>query len=94
MLKGKPAPACTRCYEKEELEWISLREITNDKYENEINELILKEFHSSSYETPVYFDIRFSNVCNLKCRIFNFSSSSSWYNDDLALGISSRKHLL
>jgi len=94
MLKGKPAPACTRCYEKEELEWISLREITNDKYENEINELILKEFHSSSYETPVYFDIRFSNVCNLKCRICNFSSSSSWYNDDLALGISSRKHLL
>lgn len=86
MLKGKPAPVCSRCYEKEEMGWISLREITNDKYENEINELIRNKFHSSSYETPVYFDIRFSNVCNLKCRICNFSSSSSWYNDDLALG--------
>jgi len=86
MIKGKPAPACSRCYEKEEMGWISLREITNDKYENEINDLIQNKFHSSSYETPVYFDIRFSNVCNLKCRICNFSSSSSWYNDDLALG--------
>lgn len=86
MLKGKPASACSRCYEKEEMGWISLREITNDKYEKEIDELIFKEFHSSSYETPIYFDIRFSNVCNLKCRICNFSSSSSWYNDDLALG--------
>ena len=86
MIKGKPAPACSRCYEKEEMGWISLREITNDKYENEINDLIRNKFHSSSYETPVYFDIRFSNVCNLKCRICNFSSSSSWYNDDLALG--------
>jgi radical SAM protein with 4Fe4S-binding SPASM domain len=86
MLKGKPAPACSRCYEKEEMGWISLREITNDKYENEINEFIRNKFHSSTHETPVYFDIRFSNVCNLKCRICNFSSSSSWYNDDLALG--------
>lgn len=66
--------------------WISLREITNDKYEKEINEFLQNKFHSSSYEEPVYFDIRFSNVCNLKCRICNFSSSSSWYNDDLALG--------
>ena len=86
MLKGKPAPACSRCYEKEEMGWISLREITNDKYEKEINEFLQNKFHSSSYEEPVYFDIRFSNVCNLKCRICNFSSSSSWYNDDLALG--------
>lgn len=86
MLKGKPAPACSRCYEKEEMGWISLREITNDKYEKEINDFIQNKFHSSSYDKPVYFDIRFSNVCNLKCRICNFSSSSSWYNDDLALG--------
>jgi len=86
MLKGKPHSACSRCHEKEAMGWISLREITNDKYEKEINELIQNKFHFSNYSQPVYFDIRFSNVCNLKCRICNFSSSSSWYNDDLALG--------
>ncbi len=86
MLKGKPHSACSRCYEKEAMGWISLREITNEKYENTINELIRNKFQFSSYSKPVYFDIRFSNVCNLKCRICNFSSSSSWYNDDLELG--------
>ena len=86
MLKGKPHKSCVRCHEKEDMGWISLREISNDKYQDEIAQLIHGKFNSSSYETPVYFDIRFSNVCNLKCRICNFSSSSSWYNDDLALG--------
>lgn len=86
MLKGEPHPTCSRCHEKEKMGWISLREITNEKYEDEINELIRNKFHSSGFEKPVYFDIRFSNVCNLKCRICNFSSSSSWHNDDVALG--------
>jgi radical SAM protein with 4Fe4S-binding SPASM domain len=86
MLRGKPHSSCERCHEKEKMGWISLREITNDKYEDEITKLIRNKFQTSSYAQPVYFDIRFSNVCNLKCRICNFSSSSSWYNDDVALG--------
>lgn len=86
MLQGKPHKSCARCHEKEKMGWISLREITNDKYQEEITEFIQKKFHAFAYTQPVYFDIRFSNVCNLKCRICNFSSSSSWYNDDVALG--------
>lgn len=86
MLKGKAQSACRKCYEKEAMGWISLREITNAKYEAKINEFIRTKFQASSYENPVYFDVRFSNVCNLKCRICNFASSSSWYNDDVALG--------
>lgn len=86
MRKGKAPEVCNRCYDKEKMGWISLREITNDKYQDEITEMIRQKFHSSSYQKPVYFDIRFSNVCNLKCRICNFSSSSSWHSDDVALG--------
>ena len=86
MIKGNAPEVCSRCYDKEKMGWISLREITNDKYEEEINALIRDKFQAASYKQPVYFDIRFSNVCNLKCRICNFSSSSSWYNDDVALG--------
>lgn len=86
MLKGRAHEACSRCYEKEKMGWISLREITNEKYEKEIHELIKNQFKSSGYNNPAYFDIRFSNACNLKCRICNFSSSSSWFNDDLELG--------
>jgi len=35
----------------------------------------------SVFEHPVYLDIRFSNKCNLKCRICGPWSSSSWTND-------------
>ncbi len=86
LLKGNAPEVCSRCYDKEKMGWISLREITNDKYQEEINEFIRQKFQAASYSKPVYFDIRFSNVCNLKCRICNFSSSSSWHNDDVALG--------
>ena len=30
---------------------------------------------------PIYFDIRFSNVCNLRCRTCWHGASSKWYND-------------
>ncbi len=34
---------------------------------------------------PVYFDIRFSNVCNYRCRTCWHGASSKWYNDAKAL---------
>jgi radical SAM protein with 4Fe4S-binding SPASM domain len=67
MLKGKTQSACRKCYEKEAMGWISLREITNEIYEVEINEFIRNKFQASTYQQSVYFNIRFSNVCNLKC---------------------------
>jgi len=30
---------------------------------------------------PIYFDIRFSNVCNFKCRTCWHGASSKWFND-------------
>lgn len=86
MIAEKPHSSCERCYEKEALGWISLREITNAKYETFIQTLAENNFEPSLYAKPVYWDIRFSNVCNLKCRICSLASSSSWYEDELALG--------
>lgn len=86
MLRGVRQEACERCYEKEKDGWVSLRQITNQKYSDTINDLLINQFKAEFYLKPVYFDIRFSNICNLKCRICNFSSSSSWYKDDVALG--------
>ena len=83
---NKPYKACERCYEKEKMGWTSLRQITNHKYKDFIKELAKENFSKSLYEKPVYFDIRFSNVCNLKCRICSFASSSSWHSDAVQLG--------
>lgn len=35
---------------------------------------------------PVYFDIRFSNVCNFRCRTCWHGASSKWFNDAKVLG--------
>jgi organic radical activating enzyme len=41
---------------------------------------------SSINTNPVYFDIRFSNVCNFRCRICGPWSSHSWFNDAKVVG--------
>jgi organic radical activating enzyme len=39
---------------------------------------------------PIYWDIRFSNFCNFRCRICGPWSSSKWYHDAAELGMLSR----
>ena len=48
----------------------------------------LETFEKFDYRTiaedpklPVYFDIRFSNVCNFRCRTCWHGASSKWFND-------------
>jgi len=41
---------------------------------------------SKTPDLPVYFDIRFSNVCNFRCRTCWHGASSKWYNDAKTLG--------
>lgn len=79
ILNNKPDERCRQCYIKEQQNYTSLRQITNKKYNHFIGRPLLKQ--------PVYFDIRFSNTCNLRCRMCGPWSSSSWYNDAQQLGI-------
>ena len=48
-----------------------------------------EKFDYRSIETnprlPIYFDIRFSNVCNFRCRTCWHGASSKWFNDAKAL---------
>ena len=88
MLKGEKDSRCLRCYEKEDSNWISLRKITNEKYLHHLQRI---EQTSKRGELanmpPVYFDLRFSNVCNFKCRICGPWSSSKWHKDAVELGM-------
>ena len=79
MLLEKFNPACRRCYELEENKFISPRISANKKYGHHIKKL---------EETPfeiVHWDIRFSNLCNLKCRSCGHIFSSNWYQDQAQL---------
>lgn len=65
---------CKNCYLKEAAGNESLRQETLRKYEDLIEEVI-------ENPRPLYFDIRFSNVCNLKCRTCWHGNSSKWFED-------------
>jgi MoaA/NifB/PqqE/SkfB family radical SAM enzyme len=79
-LSGEPDKRCSGCYKLEEAGGKSIRQETFEKFpEVEPVEVKVKE-------NPIYFDIRFSNVCNFRCRTCWHGASSKWFNDAKALG--------
>lgn len=80
--QDRPDTRCTRCYDKEASGLQSFRQITNGNYLHHLDRVALPQT-----PPPRYFDIRFSNLCNLKCRICGPWSSSQWHADAVALGM-------
>ena len=79
MLSETPNAACTRCYEQEESGFFSGRKSANKHHGHHI-----KKLESNPFEMT-YWDIRFSNLCNLKCRSCGHIFSSQWYQDQAKL---------
>jgi MoaA/NifB/PqqE/SkfB family radical SAM enzyme len=83
LLKDMPLSTCQGCYEKEKSSNWSLRKASIMKYHESVKDL-LKNTDSNGYShdsKPTYWDIRFSNICNMRCRMCGHFSSSKWYND-------------
>ena len=79
MLSETPHPACTRCYEQEESGFFSGRKSANKHHGHHVKKLDQNPFEMT------YWDIRFSNLCNLKCRSCGHIFSSQWYQDQAKL---------
>jgi hypothetical protein len=79
MLNERPNPACGRCYEQEESGFFSGRKSANKHHGHHIKRIADDQFQMS------YWDIRFSNLCNLSCRSCGHIFSSSWYQDQAKL---------
>jgi len=79
MLSETPNAACTRCYEQEESGFFSGRRSANKHHGHHIKKLEANPFEMT------YWDIRFSNLCNLKCRSCGHIFSSQWYQDQAKL---------
>jgi len=79
MLNERKHPACTRCYEQEEAGFFSGRRSANKHHGHHI-----KKLESNPFELT-YWDIRFSNLCNLRCRSCGHIFSSQWYQDQAEL---------
>lgn len=86
MLNETPSAECTRCYEKEASGFFSGRRSANKHYGHKIamvNET-QNDGHLDRFEMS-YWDLRFSNLCNLRCRSCGHMFSSQWYQDQVAL---------
>ena len=83
MLNGQKHKACQVCWNKEEVGVASKRQTSNRWY-NWFNLEKAKQLTAEDGSTtaePVYWDLRFGNLCNLKCVMCHPASSSQWYED-------------
>lgn len=79
MLNETPNAACGRCYEQEQSGFFSGRKSANKHHGHHV-----KKIDENPFEMT-YWDIRFSNLCNLKCRSCGHIFSSQWYQDQAKL---------
>ena len=79
MLNERPNPTCGRCYEQEESGFFSGRKSANKHHGHHVKRIDDDKFQMT------YWDIRFSNLCNLSCRSCGHIFSSNWHKDQAVL---------
>jgi len=85
MLQDKPSLECRRCYELEENGMWTLRKSANENFKHHQHKVEETSDDGSAGDVNIaYMDIRFSNLCNLKCRSCGPQFSSSWFEDHKA----------
>jgi organic radical activating enzyme len=70
-----PDKRCAHCYNIEKSDKESLRKISNKKYAKELSRV------ETNNPQPIYLDIRFSNICNFKCKTCWHGNSSAWFEE-------------
>ena len=76
-LKNESDGRCFVCHKLEASGGKSIRMETFEKFDYRNID--------SDPKLPIYFDIRFSNVCNFRCRTCWHGASSKWFNDAKSL---------
>jgi len=86
MLNEQSVDACMRCYESEASGFLSGRQSANKHHGHHIKKVTNTQQDGTSDDFElIYWDIRFSNLCNLSCRSCGHIFSSSWYQDQAKL---------
>ena len=89
MLVGKKNDLCKLCWDEEDSGTGSRRIYTFDLFPDTIDKAIEKTESDGSIkheDFPIqWWDLRFGNKCNLKCRSCGPTDSNLWYEDHIAL---------
>lgn len=86
MLNEVECRECKKCYENERNGAFSMRNDANRNYGHLISEI--DQTHEDGYHPEFkirYWDVRFSNLCNFRCRSCGPIFSSNWWNDHVKL---------
>jgi len=82
MLSNCDVDGCARCYEQEAAGFVSGRVSANKHHGHHIHKIDKTDDNGYHNEFELtYWDIRFSNLCNLRCRSCGHIFSSQWYQD-------------
>jgi pyruvate-formate lyase-activating enzyme len=84
MLEGnRRDDACTNCYAREDAGFTSARQGANKDFEQVI-EVLKNSTAPDGYVDPkiVSWDVRYSNLCNLKCRSCGSMFSTTWAEEE------------
>lgn len=86
MLNERENSTCGRCYEQEKAGFFSGRQSANKHHGHHISKIAKTDDggHFDDFQMT-YWDIRFSNLCNLRCRSCGHIFSSQWYQDQAKL---------
>lgn len=86
MLTGNKSEECTKCYAHEEQGVMSFRQQANESWKHAFDDVVTDTAleDGALYKFKMrYFDIRFSNICNFKCRTCGSAFSTQWEQEDL-----------
>lgn len=74
---------CKTCVQKEESSGHSMRMAMNERFSNHIDNAKNNTEKDGTYQNfnLIYWDFRFSNICNFKCRMCGHGLSSSWWEE-------------
>lgn len=83
MLKGELSPGCHHCHALEDAGFSSMRTSMNERFKEHVPKFLQDTQENGTFHDLKlrYIDIRFSNLCNFKCRGCGPSLSSSWQED-------------
>ena len=81
MLNNKKSRECMKCYDQEKSGFFSLRLSSNKHFGHNIDLVDNTQPDGSADFVMKYWDIRFSNLCNMACRSCGTWFSSNWYED-------------
>jgi radical SAM protein with 4Fe4S-binding SPASM domain len=95
MLCGERLKSCQKCFDKEDAGVRSRRQEYNEERGHRFDTVIATSADGRAPNAkPVYWDIRFSNICNFRCRSCWHGSSSRWFADAVAMGVTAGDHAI